>query len=299
MTAAAGARRGASAIDRLVEANHAATVQVLPNEPGFDWDVVRSLPGVEAVGEVVFSRFELDGRGIEAPVFADTESLYRLERPVVLDGRLARPDRPDEVAVTPVFLDSFGKGVGDSMTLRLYRPETLQRMTADWRNPAEVGELTRADGPALEVRIVGVVRSFLLTESLGDEGWLVPSAGLFAEYPSNLLGPPGTGSTSAIVRLAGGIDGVAAFQSALTAATGRTDISIWNLAESAVFDKNIVSIEATSLAVFGLAAGVAAGDLTLRYLKRELRAESDPDQDALFEYRADAGGAAQAAIDRS
>ncbi|WP_129666395.1 FtsX-like permease family protein [Phytoactinopolyspora endophytica] len=258
MTAVAGARRGADAIDRLIATTRAATVQVLPNDPRFDWDVVRALPGVEGVGEMLFAGVEMDGRPAELPVLADTVTMYEIERPVVLEGRLADPSLADEAVVTPRFLDAHGKDVGDVVTLRLYRPESLAHMTVDWRDPAADDGPLPADGPTLDVRIVGVVRSFLLSEGLGDSGWLVPSPGLFAEYSTNLQGPPGTGATSAIVRLAGGSDAVAGFNVELAAATGRTDISTWNLAQSAVFDKRIVNVETTGLAVFGVVAGVAA-----------------------------------------
>ena len=100
LTAAAGARRGQTAYDRLWAATLPATVTVLPNQPGFDWDKVRALPEVAALSEfpVTFG-FELDccaGASTGFPP-ADDQLTTTIERPVMIAGRLFNPDRVDEV----------------------------------------------------------------------------------------------------------------------------------------------------------------------------------------------------------
>src|ERR1700754_2763084 len=94
LTATAGARRGHSTVNRLYGPTLPATVTVLPNQPGFDWDKVRALPQVEAV-----SRFAVadggtvkDAPGAEAQFpFLDATMTRTIERPVVLAGRLYNP----------------------------------------------------------------------------------------------------------------------------------------------------------------------------------------------------------------
>ena len=99
LTAVAGSRRGASAVDRLVDQTKPATIAVLPNEPGFDWEAIEAIDGVEAVGQFPVSAYVVDGLPPEGRAnFAyDAAVMHTVEAPVVLDGRLADPARDDEV----------------------------------------------------------------------------------------------------------------------------------------------------------------------------------------------------------
>jgi hypothetical protein len=106
LAAAAGARRGQTAFGRLWDSTLPATVTVLPNQPGFDWDKVRALPEVAALSElaVVFG-FSVDCcPGADSGFPPNSDDMARtLERPALLAGRVANPGRVDEVMVTPQF----------------------------------------------------------------------------------------------------------------------------------------------------------------------------------------------------
>jgi ABC-type lipoprotein release transport system permease subunit len=261
MTTVAGARRGATAADRLLEQTLPGTIVAQPNQPGFDWNAVRALPEVAALGTFaltdayVIDEIPRDAEPAGYPP-ADDEVMRTIERPVVLEGRLPDLSRADEVVVGPTFRDTFGLGVGDTLTLRLYAPETLDELA--FLDAAEV----EPDGPTVETRIVGVVRSpaQLLSgdEGLDTEGGLLTSPGLFTQYAPNFLGASGEGIVNAIIRLDGGEAAIADFKAGLEQVSGRSDIGIWNLADEARHVRDVTGFESDALLVFALMAGIAA-----------------------------------------
>ncbi len=104
LTAAAGARRGHTAVDRLYAPTLPATVTVLPNQPGFDWNKVRALPQVAAL-----SRFAVaDGGTVKGAPGAETQFPFldatmtrTIERPVVLAGRSTTRPAPTRSSSPP------------------------------------------------------------------------------------------------------------------------------------------------------------------------------------------------------
>ncbi|WP_026877463.1 ABC transporter permease [Jiangella gansuensis] len=283
MTAVAGARRGASAMDRLQDVTTPATVLVAPATPDFDWAPVRELPGVEALGRLVGTGFEIDGRlGRNSFMLppADAETMHALERPVVLQGRLADPVRPDEVVVTPAFTRTFGRSVGDTVELGLYSPGqvdtgqvpgdarmnlvtglwilTFQQQDAAIAAGLEPNSGAPAEGPVVEATIVGVIRSPLFGDEPDAPGFLVPSAGLFAAYRHNFLGAEGLASVSALVRLTDGADAIPDFRADLARVTGRPDIAVHDLITPAAAISDTLRFEAAALYVVAGTATVAA-----------------------------------------
>ena len=259
MTAVAGARRGSTAVDRLEEGTLPATIVVLPNEPGFDWEPIRRLPGVAALSTFAVADYGIEEippdefpEGLGFPP-GDDEIFRTIERPIVLDGRVPDPARADEVVVSPKFRRHFGLGVGDSVTLRLFDPEAVDR------NIAEGGELSDPDGPAVKATIVGVIRSPWYADTVQlSSGGLVPSPGLFAKYPTAFIGSSRMGFVNAMVRLEGGPAGINAFKERLAQATGRDNIDVWDQSEGADHARDVTGFEATCLLAFALAAALAS-----------------------------------------
>jgi ABC-type lipoprotein release transport system permease subunit len=255
LTAVAGSRRGASALDRLLDRTKPATIAVLPNEPGFDWDAIKAIDDVEAVGQFPVSAYTVDGLPFDGPAnFAyDAQVMHALETPVVLEGRVADPARDDELVITKAFEGAFGKGVGDHLTVRLYSPEQIDESALSNTDPGE------PEGPAIDSEIVGVVRSPWFSDSGDSEsGTVVPSPGLLDQHRANLVGTQGGVYLNALVRLEDGAAGIASFRDELAKVSGRTDIEFFNLAEQAEHVRSVARFEADALLAFAAAAAIAA-----------------------------------------
>lgn len=259
MSSVAGARRGASALDRLVARSSPADIVVLPNDPGFDWDRIRTLPGVVALSTFAVSGYWVEGVPAEHQEDvvsfppADAEIWRSIERPVVLDGRLPEPTRADEVAISGHFRDHFDKAVGDRVTLRLFSPAQIDQSNE------EGSELGAPEGDRISATVVGVIRSPWFSDLPDNSlGTVIPSPGLFARYPDSFLGSDRGGYVNALARLSNGEAGIADFKSRLATATGRGDIDVWDLADQVGHANDVTRFEARSLLAFALAAAVAS-----------------------------------------
>jgi hypothetical protein len=230
LTAVAGARRGASAIDRLLEVTLPATAAVRPTSlvltgtpseryPRWRRSARSRCPGTTSTA---FRR-----RTRQGPFAFDAQVMHTFERLVVLEGWLADPTRADEAVVSPAFVDRYGLDVGDTVTARLGTPEALDvgfSSGAPW---------LRVDGPAIPPGSSGwFVRSGSPTR-LGAKARWPPPPIRFARYWANLIGHKEVVPINALVRLCGGADALPAFRADLAWVSGRGDIELWDLFENA------------------------------------------------------------------
>jgi len=222
LAAAAGARRGQTAFDRLWASTLPATVTALPNQPGFDWAKVRALPEVAVLSEfpVNGTPFELTCCPDASVGFAPTgdEMARTIERPVLQAGRVFDPGRADEILVTPQFVAAYHKGVGDLVTMRLASPKQVAEQWDGTTGPPL--------GPVVQARIVGVGRNVFgssTTDGPESKGGVLASPGLFERYRANILGTSGQMYINALIRLKGGAAAIPAFRADLAGCpAGRT-----------------------------------------------------------------------------
>lgn len=264
LAAAAGARRGQTAYDRLWARTLPADVTVLANQPGFDWPRVEALPEVSATGLfVVYYGAEVSGSG-PAGRFSGADMAFppgnaggmleTVERPVILQGRMFDPARTDEVLASPHYMAAHHLSIGAELTVHLPSPA---QATAGF--DASSGKPL---GPTTHVHIVGVMKSPFWTDSPGDSGGIMPTYAFVREYQPDIVGdnPAETANYSnALIRLKGGEAAISAFKADLARVTGRSDIDVLdNAVQFGGPIRKSTGYEAACLLAFGLAALLAA-----------------------------------------
>jgi hypothetical protein len=150
LSAIAGARRTSSAFTRLEAATVAADVLVNPDHVGvldlLTDDVMASMPGVASYARIGGGALlGPDGNFLEPiSLTADQRFGVDIERPAIRAGRVADPERAEEVFADPVAADLLGLEIGDVLeavvlteadaadgSLFSVAPEDLRRMARD------------------------------------------------------------------------------------------------------------------------------------------------------------------------
>lgn len=260
--AAAGAARAQTALPRLMDRTAPATLNVLPNDPTWDWDVVRDLPGVAALAVYNVTDVALVD-GAPDRIWLSPDTFEGVEEPVVLDGRLPAPGAVDEVVVTPGFVSATGKGAGDTVTIQMYRPDTVAAALVG-SGPSEA--VPAPDGPDVTATIVGEVRSYWSSLVDNDYSTYMPDGGVmypaaFGErYRLNLSGDPAATApySNAYVRLDGGAEQIPEFLDTLADATGVEGIDVWNMEERRESVRASIDFEVWALRAFAAAAAIAS-----------------------------------------
>jgi hypothetical protein len=268
LTAAAGARRGDTALDRLAAPTLPSTVAVLANQPGFNWNKIKALPEVAAISRfpVTFD-FVVEGCESASTDFPMMDASYgtTIERPVIIAGRRFDPSRADEVVVTPQFLATCHKRLGDTLILDLATPKQIDQ--------GYDGSEGAPAGPHVGARIVGVGNTIwdsVNGNGPGQHGAVIASPGLYARYPANMAGHSAQVYINALIRLKGGAAAIPVFRADLARVTGRSDIDV-PIVQSFWVDpvRRLIQYESVCLLAFAAAALVAAlflvGQAVARY----------------------------------
>ena len=160
LLAVAGARRTASAFQRLERATLTSTLLVNPEDPAATPpDQLRKLPGVEAVsaahGLIVIPVGRTEPFADVAWLAGGDDGWFRdVDRPVVREGRLPDQSRPDELFANPAAAKANGLRVGDTIDIFAISPDQISPDMTE----AKFGEAVRSGklGKPAHLRLVGI-----------------------------------------------------------------------------------------------------------------------------------------------
>jgi putative ABC transport system permease protein len=147
--ALAGARRTATAYERLERVTHIDDVRLLVFAPGLA-ERAAALPSVERSWIAEFSVGRPDGP--DETYFGITSGPPRppdLFQPILVEGRMFDDDRVEEVVIAEQFAKLSGLGPGDEVPMKMLTAEELGLFDVGFGEP---------DGPRIALEIVGMIR---------------------------------------------------------------------------------------------------------------------------------------------
>jgi hypothetical protein len=156
LSAAAGARRSASSLQRFVSYSRSSDLAYLPafayTPTAAQMRAVRAVRDVVAVSTLRFFAVRSpdlpQGGGLAAPVDASEGTLVNRSR--VIRGRRANPDAPAEVNVDEPLAARLHLTVGSHIALQTYTPAQVQAQSG--------GPPPNPEGPNVTLTVVGLVR---------------------------------------------------------------------------------------------------------------------------------------------
>ncbi len=261
LTAAAGARRTATSLERLASRSHAADalLNIEEDDPELI-DQIRALPSTGDIGAATSMFAVVDGVeadiGLVAPRGEGVAT--SIETGLLVEGRRPDPDRPDEIIVNETTAALIARGAGDEVVVHTLTPE---QVAAEAYFPPE--------GPDLELTIAGVIRDVDDAASRA-EGTLYATPAFyetvqgrideFATYVVVLLEPGATSED---------------FERELDGVAGERRIDVFTYAVRSKPARTTVSALALGLAAFAMAAAVAATVIVGQAVARHVATAKD------------------------
>jgi ABC-type lipoprotein release transport system permease subunit len=271
LAALAGARRSSSSLDRFHDAGRTLDVFLVTDlvrpEPAGLAEVLDG-PLVESHNDLAFVFVDIDSVGF---FFAPTtRRALDIEQGVLLEGRRANPDAPDEVVLSEGQAGQLGLGVGDFVEAGTYSP-------AQAAVSLETGQFPTSsfDGPPLRLRVVGIIRNgFDLSDGPAGPNLTITTPAWFEKYGEQVA----VGARSHMIRLAGGVASADRFTDAVTEVYGDERLPSMNVGqgESSMADAiGVVTAALVAVAFVILVAGTAWIAITAGRHERLAAADSD------------------------
>lgn len=251
LTVLAGARRTDASLERF---DRVSLDAVFLDAGGTDPGPLRALAGhpqVEALGELAYvAAFPEEGDSY-FPLLASVDGVAGrdLVRGLLLRGRRPAADEPLEVALAETTASRLRADVGTRLRFKSLTPE-------QWASVDESGDFPDTSfGPAVELRVVGVVRTGLdLAQRSEDPNPTLLTPAFFETYGERMGGNRGL----FLVRLKGGFEAVPRFGRLLDDAYRGKDLPIFeggDIVEGARGSNRVVSTGLVMVAAVAAVAG--------------------------------------------
>lgn len=268
--ALSGARRSDTSFERLRSATGASDAVIFASQVGVfapDWQPVADLPYVEAAGSfgLLFVPFVDGPAGVDLDqdlgLFSVPFGSWRtdVDRPVIVKGRAPDPDNAHEMLATPEAL-ALGIDVGQEFTLRLPSDEQVKAFDL----------FSEPQGDRVPMRVVGIGRStFEVAIIGGGGGGFITTPAFHREYGAEI-----TFINNLLVRFRPGQGSVAELERDARKILDSPQLPVLDAAAVSKRVTNGTDLEASGLAVFGLAVALAASALIGQALARSVTAAS-------------------------
>ena len=284
LSAVAGARRAQDALPAFVAHERAYDALVFADPSPDLQDVlgeVAALPQWEQaqqIGAVVVSVQQRSRWVVVVPTaYVDGRPYVDQERPIVVDGRLPDPRRPDEAAVNEDFAAALGMHAGDTFALRTVTPEGLGPIIGGQTDPPD------PSGEDLTMTVAGIIRrpsdlrlsSEQANETVGSDSWYVGVGPAFVDRFGDQLANFGFGVAGQVK------PGQRADLAAAILAMGRDDLALRTTNEDRELVASIgrgIDFESNALLAFALVTAIAGIAFVGQAIGRQVFFDLDDDE---------------------
>lgn len=268
LSAFAGARRTASALDRFVDTTQARDARVVvPAEyPVEDLDAALEdedwVTASSSVDRLVFGSGP--GTALTVATSPDPGFTSTVDRPVVLEGRLPLPGSTTEIAIDERTVEEEGLGVGDPLEVQTFDPDNFACAIE------QTCVLELPDGPPETLVVTGVFRDVdgLLSHDFSPEA-LAPTS-FYDEYADRT----GSIGEEVLVRTTDGADDLDRL-AAVVDDIGEGALVLPAETDYLAFPQDAVDVVGRGLLVFALVTTAAGGVILAQAVSRHQVAARD------------------------
>ena len=303
LAAIAGASRTDSAMDRFVAFSRPEDVYVIvnggqgdpPDPAGFARTLatrarVLALPQIAEAGRAPYvfmtaNKHGADLGSVNPFASADAHAFRTIDRPLLLRGRLARLDRPDEVAVDDLDAAALHVRVGSLVKLRSFSAQQTQAFAT-----SGAGKIPSPEGQRYTFRVVGIVRdpttvdtppaAIVRDASYQGKGRMLLTPAFLRRFARDqgvpLEAVPAMEGFR--IRLRHGLADLAAFERGVRRVVSPGDGQVHlgsDIQTAADKAQRPIHLEAIALALFGAITGLAALLILGQALARQVGADTD------------------------